>query len=144
MMLPPWHAEIVELHAFFVGWLVGTLPATDATYARLVDTMALEFAMVTPGGAYIPRERLLAQLRAAHGSRPGWRMWIEHAELRYAQGELTVATYEEWQRHADGTVTGRLSTAIFREQHGTPNGLAWLHVHETWLPEDVQRSRRQA
>jgi hypothetical protein len=133
MTLPPWHAEVVELHDFFQGWLGGTLPATDAVYARLVDTQALEFTIVTPGGEC---------LRAAHGSRPGWQMWIENAELRYAQGGLTVATYEEWQRHADGTVTGRLSTVVFRDQPGTPNGLAWVHVHETWLPEAVQRKER--
>jgi hypothetical protein len=143
MNLPPWHAEIVELHDFFQGWLGGTLPATDEVYTRLADTQAPEFAIVTPGGELIPGERLLAQLRAAHGSRPGWRMWIENAELRFTQGGLTVATYEEWQRHADGTVTGRLSTVIFRDQPGTPNGLAWVHVHETWLPEAVQaRGRR--
>jgi hypothetical protein len=106
------------------------------------DTQALEFAIVTPGGELVPRERLLAQLRAAHGSRPGWRMWIENAELRFTQGGLTVATYEEWQRHADGKVTGRLSTVIFRDQLGTPNGLVWAHVHETWLPEAVQRKGR--
>jgi hypothetical protein len=139
MTLPPWHAEIVELHDFFQEWLGGTLPATDETYARLTGTQAPEFVIVTPGGELVPRERLLAQLRAAHGSRPGWRMWIENAELRFTQGGLTVATYEEWQRHADGKVTGRLSTVIFREQPGTPNGLVWVHVHETWLPDPVQR-----
>lgn len=139
MSLPPWHREIVELHDFFQEWLGGALPATDAAYARLVDTQAPEFTIVTPGGELIEGPRLLAQLRAAHASRPGWRMWIENAELRFAQGGLTVATYEEWQRHADGTVTGRLSTVVFRDQPGTPNGLAWLHVHETWLPEAVQQ-----
>jgi hypothetical protein len=61
--------------------------------------------------------------------------------LRYTQGGLTVATYEAWQRHADGTVTGRLSTVVFRDQAGTPNGLVWAHVHETWLPEAVQQRR---
>src|SRR5687767_3353378 len=40
MSLPPWHAEIVELHDFFQEWLGGTLPATDEAYARLVDTQA--------------------------------------------------------------------------------------------------------
>lgn len=140
MSLPPWHAEIVELHDFFQAWLGGTLPATDAAYARLVDTQAPEFALITPGGELVPGERLLAQLRAAHGTRPGWRMWIERVELRLQQGGLTVATYEEWQRHADGTVTGRLSTVLFRAQPDTPNGLVWLHVHETWLPDAVQRS----
>jgi hypothetical protein len=139
MSLSAWHAEIVELHAFFEGWLGGTTPPTDAAYARLVDTMAPEFAIVTPGGERILRDQLLAQLRAAHASRPGWKIWIEDADLRLRQGELTIVTYEEWQRHADGTVTGRLSTVIFRARAGTPNGLEWLHVHETWLPEAVQR-----
>jgi len=67
MSLPPWHAEIVELHDFFQGWLGDTLPATDAVYARLVDTQAPEFVIVTPGGELIPSDRLLAQL----GSRAG-------------------------------------------------------------------------
>jgi len=142
MSLPPWHAEIVELHDFFQGWLGGTLPATDEVYARLVDTQAPEFVIVTPAGELIPSDRLLAQLRAAHGSRPSWRMWIENAELRFTQGGLTVATYEEWQQHADGKVTGRLSTVVFHEQPGTPNGLVWVHVHETWLPEAVQQRGR--
>ena len=142
MKLPPWHAEIVELHDFFQGWLGGALPATDAAYARLSDTQSPEFAIVTPGGERIAGPALLAQLRAAHGSRPGWRMWIENAELRFTQGGLTVATSEEWQRHADGTLTGRLSTVVFRDQPGTPNGLVWVHVHETWLPEAAQQRGR--
>lgn len=139
MTLPPWHTEIAELHDFFQEWLGGTLPATDEVYTRLTDTQAPEFVIITPGGELIQRERLLTQLRVAHGSRPGWRMWIENAELRFAQGGLIIASYEEWQRHAEGTVTGRLSSVVFREQPGTPNGLVWLHVHETWLPDAVQR-----
>lgn len=130
----PWHAEVVELHDFFQGWLDGTRPATDAAFARLPSTQAPEFVIITPGGELIPGPRLVAQLRGAHGSRPGWRMWIEQAELRHAHGDMSVVTYEEWHRRADGVVTARLSTAIFRVQPGTPNGLLWLHVHETWLP----------
>ncbi|HWQ13936.1 MAG TPA: hypothetical protein VNL77_14145 [Roseiflexaceae bacterium] len=138
MNLPPWHTEIVELHDFFQGWLGGALPATEAAYARLVDALAPEFALITPGGELLAREPLLAQLRTAHGSRPGWRMWIERPQLRFAQGGLTIATYEEWQRHADGAISGRLSTVVFRAQPDAPGGLAWLHVHETWLPHEVQ------
>lgn len=138
MIFPPWHTEIVELHDFFQGWLGGTLPNTDAVYARLVDTMAAEFSIVTPGGVQIPRAVLLEQLRAAYGSRPGWTIWIENAAVRYQQNGVIIATYEEWQRHADGTITGRLSTVVFSEQADTPNGVRWVHVHETWLPEAVQ------
>lgn len=139
MRRPDWHTEIIELHDFFVAWFAGALPATDAAYARLVDTMAPEFVIVSPGGVLTLREPLITQLRAAHGSRPGWQIWIENAELRFQQGGLTGATYEEWQRHADGTVTGRLSTVVFRARADTPNGLVWLHVHETWLPVEVQQ-----
>lgn len=138
---PPWQAEIVDLHAFFEQWLGGALPATDAAYARLTDTMDPAFAIVTPAGALVERAVLVPQLRAAHGSRPGWRIWIERPALRFQRGELTGATYEEWQHRADGVVTARLSTVVLRAQAGTPNGLAWLHVHETWLaPRDVTGS----
>lgn len=133
MPLPPWHAEIVELHEFFQGWLDGTLPPTDAAFARLVDSTGAQFTLISPSGELATREALLRDLRAAHGSRPGWRMWIERAQLRCQRGGLAVATYEEWQQDAAGT-TARISTAVLAEQAGAPNGLAWLHVHETWLP----------
>jgi hypothetical protein len=139
MALEPWHAEIVELHEFFQGWLGGTLPATDAAFARLTDTIDPAMILITPAGEVITRDVLLAQLRAAHGSRPGWRMWIERAQLRCRSGDLTVAAYEEWQQAGDTTTT-RISTAVFRNHPGTPNGLVWLHVHETWLPS-AQSSR---
>jgi len=134
MTLQPWHAEIVELHAFFEGWLGGALPATDAAFARLAETLAAEFALIGPSGEIASREPLLRQLRAAHASRPGWRMWIERAQLRYQAGDLTVATYEEWQQTGE-TTTARISTAVFRAHPAAPNRLAWLHVHETWLPQ---------
>jgi hypothetical protein len=134
MTLAPWHAEIVELHHFFQGWLSGTLPATDAAFARLAAATASEFMLITPAGEVIVRELLLSQLRAAHGSRHDWRMWIERAQLRCQSGDLTVATYEEWQQTVART-TMRISTVVFRHRRDTPNGLTWLHVHETWLPK---------
>jgi hypothetical protein len=133
LTLAPWHTEIVELHAFFQGWLDGTLPATDAVFARLADTIETEFTLITPSGEIITRTPLLSQLRAAHESRPNWRMWIENAQLLVENSDLTVATYQEWQQTGDAT-TVRISTAVFRNCSGTPNGLVWLHVHETWLP----------
>ena len=138
MTLSSWHAEVVGLHDFFQGWLDGTLPETDAVYARLAATTAPEMLIVTPGGERVLGAQLAAELRGAHGSRPGWRMWIEAAELRLEAGGLLVVTYEEWHRSAAGEVRGRLSTAVLREQAGTPHGLAWLHVHETWLPAGSQ------
>jgi hypothetical protein len=139
-----WQAEIEELHDFFQRWLGGDLPNTRAAYARLEHALAPEFALISPDGTLQLRDQLLEQLRHAHGSRPGWRMWIERPQLRFRQTGLAVATYEEWQRHANSTMTARLSTVVFRDQLGTPNGLTWLHVHETWLPDEMVRAKEDA
>ena len=35
----------------------------------------------------------------------------------------------------DDVETARLSTVSFRQQPNCFNGLEWVHVHETWLPD---------
>jgi hypothetical protein len=127
----PWHKEIIDLHDFFHAWLGGTLPAEEAVFARLADATDPAFTLITPDGEAVARDKLIEQLRAAHGSRPNWRMWIANVELRAHAGELVVATYEEWHQTGDAT-TVRLCTAVFREQPAAPNGVVWVHVHETW------------
>ena len=52
-----------------------------------------------------------------------------------AEDGTFVAAYEEWQTK-DGPPKGRSSTAVMRPRAGTPNGLEWLHVEETWLPDE--------
>lgn len=128
---PAWQAEIVGLHDFFQGWLNGTLPNSDEVFRRLVSVLAPNFLLISPSGQRATREDLLTELRAAHGSRPDWSMWIENMQLHSHVGELLVTSYEEWQRNGEQT-TMRLSSAIFQEQRGTAHGLAWMHVHETW------------
>ena len=50
--------------------------------------------------------------------------------------------YEEWQ-YSKYSTTARISTAILKETHqkaddddSDNNGLEWVHVHETWMPEE--------
>ncbi|MEI7768586.1 MAG: hypothetical protein WCI67_01295 [Chloroflexales bacterium] len=133
MITPSWQAEIAELHAFFVAWLGGDLPHNEATFARCAGTMADSFAIIGPDGRLTERADLLAALYAAHGSRPGLRIWIERPLLRRRDGPLTLVTYEEWQTEG-GRTSGRASTALFRDDPAAPHRLAWAHVHETWLP----------
>ncbi|MFX0092506.1 MAG: hypothetical protein ACFFBD_12150 [Candidatus Hodarchaeota archaeon] len=45
-----------------------------------------------------------------------------------------MTTYEEWQE-IDGQTIARLSTALFRKCFDAPNGVEWLHAHETWLQD---------
>ncbi len=55
--------------------------------------------------------------------------------LREAGEELVAATYEEWQS-GEEKKDDRISTVVFcRVPEAAPNGLRWLHVHETWVSE---------
>lgn len=67
---------------------------------------------------------------AARGHRP---IRIETTNV-VVPPELDLGTYEEWQT-TGGVATGRLSTAVMRSVPGFPNGLAWVHLHETRLPD---------
>ena len=134
-MKPSWQQEIQKLHRFFEGWLSGALPPTDATFTRLERALDETFTFISPAGRRLDREGILAMVRAGHGGRPDLKIWIEKPCLRLRHGELTVATYEEWQE-ASGVRTARLSTVIFADRPGDAHELAWLHVQETWLEPD--------
>ena len=128
--------EVLELHAFFDGWFNGTLEATDESFARFESVMADTFVLLTPEGRIAERPALIQGIRDAHGRweghDPASRTWIDKVRLHREEGDVAIVTYEEWQEIA-GKTDARLSTVVFRQQEGAPNGLEWLHVHETWL-----------
>jgi hypothetical protein len=124
--------EIVELHQFFQDWFTRALPASDESFARVAGVLSEDFVLIGPDGTLTEQAPLREGLRAGYGSRPHFRIWIENYRFHWQKGQVGLATYEEWQELAGG-ITTRLSTALFREKEGNPNGLEWLHVHETWL-----------
>ncbi len=132
--------EIVDLHRFFVAWMSGSLVRTAAEFSRFADVLDEDFVIVSPRGIITERLALIDGLEKAHGGRAGgdevFRIWIEKARMRPLADDLCLTVYEEWQ-HVGETTTGRLSSALFGLRPGTPNGVAWLHVHETWLPSDT-------
>ena len=137
--------EVEQLHEFFVGWMGGTLEADPDTFRRLDDVLASEFEMISPDGALISRDQLAAGLLPAHGvhagrSRP-FRIRIANYRGCSMGKTMHLATYEEWQV-IDGETRGRLSTALFRNRKGTPNGVEWVHLHETWMPGSMQEAGR--
>lgn len=134
-------AELRELHQFFQGWGEGALADTDETFRRLSSVLADDFELVTPEGRVIAKDPLLEGLRSSHGARRGrgYRIRIENERARSIGEGLHLVVYEEWQE-LEGEARGRLSTAVLRSRAGTPNGVEWLHVHETWLPEEAPRS----
>ncbi len=129
--------EITELHHFFVEWMTGALPRTAEAFARAADVLADDMTMINPEGEVMACAALLGAIETAHGAftppEQTFRIWIKNYDCRFVSGDLCLATYEEWQDRT-GEVKGRLSTVLFRRRDGLPNGVEWLHVHETWLP----------
>lgn len=55
------------------------------------------------------------------------------AAFRRFEGVMAEGfTYEEWQDTGQGE-RGRISSVLFRRRERAPNGVEWLHVHETWI-----------
>lgn len=121
--------EIARLHRFFVDWFGGQLPATDESFAALEAALAPGFRMITPTGEALTRKELVGRLRGAHGSR---NVLIETSPLsvQVLDGVRVLATYEE-RSTEDGLTRVIVTTALFERAASAPNGLAWVHVHET-------------
>ncbi len=137
-------SEIERLHAFFTDWLSGGMPKDEALYQdRLVRHLDPGFTYIMPGAAFLTGEDLIRQIRDAHGGSPDFRIQVRNIRLldQAATPGLIAAVYEEYQRGAvhSAPQNARLSTALFRDG---PDGLVWLHVHETWLPEAAHAPER--
>ena len=124
--------EIIGLHDFFQAWLEGSAPATDAAFARFLQATAPGFTLISPDGSVAGREATAGWIRAAHGTRQGFRLWTDEHRLRAGGDDWALVTYREWQAHG-GMTTLRLSTALLTADAQTPGGLLWVHVHETWI-----------
>jgi hypothetical protein len=129
--------EIVALHEFFVQWFSGAVANDDDVFAQgFARRLDPGFVLIGPDAEIMPLAMLTKFLRAAHGSNPGFRIEIRNVVLRRELDSVFVVTYEEWQRNAVHAPpsNGRLSTALLQTDRVAPGGLAWLHLHECWLP----------
>ena len=124
--------EIIELHRFFQDWYNKQLSPTDENFARCSDVLHPNFTIIFPSGDQMRRQALLESLRNAHGSHTNIQIWIKRVQVLHQNEGLVLATYEEWQEN-NRQVKSRLSTVLFQQAPTTPNGVRWLHVHETWI-----------
>lgn len=125
--------EINELHQFFQDWFNGAIPATDKTFARLLTALGPGFTIINPDGRLTERRSLVEGLRKSYNTRNRFKIWIENFQFWRLEGSISVMIYEEWHQTLNGEPAARISTALFKEDANAPNGVSWLHVHETWL-----------
>lgn len=135
--------EIVAFHEFLEDWLGGSLDQTNQRFERAEKVLPDDFEIVSPSGERRTRSDVLADLRDGYGSLaaddldPDFRIRIENVNIRFERDDSCLLTYEEWQRQG-GEWEGRLSSVLFRWEEETPNGVEWVHLHETWLPDDAK------
>ncbi len=129
--------EIVSLHDFFAHWFSGGFSDRARAFERFTDVMAPGFVIVSPQGVATPRARLIEGLSGAYGAwaedRPRSSIAVESIEARHVHGDVALLTYVERHRRP-AAQTARFSTVLMRRHEAAPNGVCWLHVHETWLP----------
>ncbi len=129
--------EVVDLHVFLQDWLTGSLPRNEASFARFAEVIADPFLIVSPRGTVTERPALLREFEASHGvlatQAKSFRIWVENYRCLHRLGDRALVMYEEWHQLGDAT-SARLSTVLFEPRSAAPNGVAWVHVHETWLP----------
>lgn len=131
-------AEVHDLHRFFEGWLSGTEPRGG--FERCAGALAPGFVQIDPGGQVNERDRLIARLEAAHGrGGPGFRIRVADCVPRVVAGDLCLIEYVEHQETISGP-TARRSSALLGRAPATPTGVAWLHLHESWIVNPSTRT----
>jgi hypothetical protein len=126
--------EIIDLHDFFQGWLDGTLPKDETLFKRFAAANDPAFTLISPDGSMAGGAETGAWIQAAHGTRPGFRLWTDDHRMHFHTTDMAIVTYREWQTR-EGATSVRRSTAVFCIAPTAPNGVAWVHVHETWLAQ---------
>ncbi len=130
--------EIVSLHEFFVDWFGGTLEEA-AFETDFVPRFSTDLVFIPPAGRLLGYPELETAIRERYSTNPDFRIQIRNVVVHRHFAGKVLATYEEWQRNALASTppdNGRLATVLFEEGER----LRWLHIHETWLPEEVMAS----
>lgn len=123
--------EITELHQFFQDWYRGS---EAADFQRFDQVLAEGFSIILPDGRILERAVIVDAVRGQHDSDSQAELEIRNVRLHKIHRNTAIFTYEEWQGRQGRSPRGRLSTVVFAGDQQAPNGLVWLHVHETWLP----------
>jgi len=128
---PPmyWITEIEDLHGFFEAWFLGKETSMD----RAEKAFDEEFTFAGPDGTERDRRSMIQMLTEGRAHTTDLRITTTDHRLIVDTDDAVVATYVE--HHQMGAAQNRrLSTVVFVPEQSAPNGLRWLRVQETWLP----------
>ncbi len=143
-MLHPAHDkfeyDIVKLHEFFVTWFRGDCERNEEYFAqRFTARFAADFKYVLPDGQTLNLETLTGVLRDSYACSTDFRIKIQSVETCSAGGDLAIVTYRELQKGEPNSPAkdARISSAVMKLEPQAPNGVHWLHLHETYLSAEA-------
>ncbi|MFW9778021.1 MAG: hypothetical protein ACFFE8_04140 [Candidatus Heimdallarchaeota archaeon] len=136
--MDPIAREIRELHDFFVKWYNGQIPRSKVGFSRLEEAIADDFVLLSPNGQINSRKQVIDHIYSAYGSHKKdttpFQIRIENITIQPISSSFFIAMYEEW--HDSNRIhPGRISTALFHINPNLANGVEWIHLHETWIPD---------
>jgi len=130
--------EIESLHTFFCEWFAGHLPK-ESFNEKFLNRLSKDLVFIPPAGSNLGLDDLSSSIYRGYASNPDFRIQIRNVSVTREFDGYIVATYEEWQRNALASTppdNGRIATVVFAVD-GPSEKLTWLHIHETWLPDEV-------
>jgi len=123
--------EILTLHEFFEQWFTGAVPVDRTVFARLESALAGEFRYILPAGRMLRRQEVLDGIFDAYGAHRQARIEIRNIVWPAPpEGRLGLVVFEEHQWLGED-YDARFNTALMRYAPEAPQGVAWVHLHET-------------
>ncbi|MEM8550877.1 MAG: hypothetical protein AAGF45_00720 [Pseudomonadota bacterium] len=123
--------EVIDRHDGFVTWFTGR--GDNAVMEAMEAVFPPGMVLISPDASVCPYERLIPMLRDARGKRDrDFAITIDAPKIIWSAQDTVLVEYIERQV-IGGEATARRSTALFTRADGTPNGVVWRHVHETWI-----------
>ncbi len=127
--------EVHRLHRAIADWTTGVAPNTDDGFAAFSGAFAATFEIVNPNGAREAVADVVPRFRQRHGERGGreFSIRITNEDVRPLSDDTALIVYQEHWFHGSIEQSVILASAVLKCDPARPGGIAWLHLHETWL-----------
>ena len=109
-----------------------------SSFAPFADALLPGFTLINPDGRTEDRAAVVDRFRARHGGRAGrdFRIEIQWSGVCARGPDWGLVRYDElWWEGTELTASIR-GSALLRSgaaATGTPAGIGWQHLHETWV-----------
>ena len=135
--------EVHDLHSWFVEYFNGKPNKDDTFDVQFVPRFHPSFAMVTPDGSTgMKFVSLIEAMKGLYNCNPSISIQCRNVETLHVGPNncIVIVRYEEWQKNSlnqSKPNNARISTAAFVPEPNAPNGVQWVTLQETWLPDSV-------